>query len=132
MSWLPDWITGYDAENADRAAAADAELRRINQENRDRGLYDDATWGKIQKDYETEVSFDPGQQRDSIDDAFKEGLDQGAGNISGFISGAFNFVGKALSAVVLGIPFWVWLLVAGALFWKLGGLNMLKRKLTMR
>lgn len=38
MSWLPDWLTGYDQANATRAAAADAELRRLNQQRPRDGL----------------------------------------------------------------------------------------------
>lgn len=52
MSLLPDWITGYDPENAARSAAADAELRRITAARIAQGdFYTPAEVANIRNDY---------------------------------------------------------------------------------
>jgi len=117
-----------DDENAQRAAEADAKLRAMNE---DRAKELGSDWfSQVQKNYETQVTFDPKQQEAQVNDAFKEGLDEGAGNVTGFISGTFNFIGKALAAVLLGIPVWVWLIVGGVAFFYLGGGVWLRRKIS--
>lgn len=129
MSWLPDWVTGFDADNAQRAADADAYLRADN-ERKGRGttLIQDKLAGK--EGVEVHANTVEGQ-RQEIDAAFEEGLQDGANNITGFVSGVFKFVGKAISAVLFGIPAWAWLLGIGAVWVYLGmpGLKALKKKL---
>jgi hypothetical protein len=121
MSWLPDWITGYDAENAARAAAADAELRRINEERIARGEYSQAQIDAIRRDYEQQVSFDPATQQTQITDAFSQGLNEGRSNVNSFLSGA-------LGQFLKSIPTLVWLGLAVWLFVWLGGFAWLTRK----
>jgi len=114
MSFL-SWISGHDSENAARAAQADATLAQLNAEARDRGRYDDATWRKIQSDYDSQFSFDPSQQEDSVSDAFNEGWQEGRQNVSGFIGGAINkIVADPLRAVIGGLPWWLWVLALAA------------------
>ena len=120
-----------DDENARRAAEADAKLRQLNDAAIASGRYDAATAAQIQKNYASQVTFNPAEQEKQIDEAFNEGLQDGANNVTGFVAGTFRFVGKALSAVLLGIPAWAWLLGAGVLWGYLGfpGLKSLKKKL---
>ena len=128
MSFLPDWLTGYDSENAARAADADAQLRRLNEE---RALVYGPDWkATVDRNFETQEPFDEASQRDAINQAFGEGLKEGRGNITGFISDAFGFVGKTLASVLLGIPVWVWLLGGLGVWAYLGapGLRQLKGK----
>lgn len=131
MSWfsgISDWFTGYDAENARRAEAADAELRALLQKQQAAGYYTPQQWSQIEKDYASQSTIGEAGQRDEIGEAFSEGLAEGRQNITGFVRGVFDQVGKALGSVLLGVPFWVWLLVAGAVLWKLGGLGWLERR----
>lgn len=129
MNFLPDWLTGYDPENAARAAEADARLRQINLE---RALVYGPDWQTaVDRNFETQEPFDEASQRDAINQAFGEGLKEGRGNITDAIKGAFDFVGKTLASVLLGVPVWAWLLAAGAVWVYLGapGLRQLKGKI---
>lgn len=128
MISLPDWLTGYDAENAKRAADADAYIQADNQRRIQEGYYNQEQARKIEESFHNQVAFGDTAQRDEIAKAFNEGLDDGRNNITGFVSGAFNSIGKTLGAVILGVPAWVWLVVALALFAWLGGFGWLTRK----
>lgn len=124
---LLNWLYG-DEENARRAAAADAELRRLNDE---RAARLGNEWrDQVHANYDSQVSFDPGEQERQVDDAFAEGWDDGKRNVSGFVSGIFRTIGDALSAVLLGVPLWAWLIGLAALWLYLGapGLRQLKGK----
>lgn len=113
---LLSWISGYDTENADRAAAADAELRRLNQ----------ARYGVPyvnRDDY-----LDKAGAERAIGEAFDEGWQDGQRNVSGFVGRIFGVVGDVLKAVLFGIPFWVWLLAALFIAWRLGLLAKLVKK----
>lgn len=122
MSWLPDWITGYDAANADAAAAADATLRGLNADRQASGGYTAAQWAQVQRDYASQESFDPAAQRDSIDSAFAAGLEDGRQNVKSFFNGA---VWQFLKT----IPLVVWIGAGIALFVWMGGLSLLKGRL---
>ncbi len=119
MSWLPNWLTGYDEDNAIRAAAADSELRRLNDEAIANGRYTQDQIDAIQRDYQTQEVFDPNLQTQSIDQAFVSGLDEGRNAVKSFFNG---FVWQFLKS----IPFVVWIGLAVALFVWLGGLSQLK------
>lgn len=109
MSWLPDWITGYDSENAQRAADADRELQRLNLERYGVPYVN-------QDDYQG-----PQAARDSIDSAFVSGLEEGRQNVKGFFNGA-------VWQLLKSIPLVVWIGAAVALFIWMGGLSLLKGK----
>jgi hypothetical protein len=124
---LLSWIYGDD-ENAQRAAEADAKLRELNEA--DAARYGDAWKSQVYRNYQNQVTFNPAEQEQQIDDAFAEGWNDGKKNVTGFVSGAFKVVRDVLSSVLLGIPFWVWA-AAGVFVWGyLGfpGLKALKKK----
>ena len=121
MSWLPDWLTGYDAANAARAAAADDELRRLNQAKIDAGYYSTAQAAQIQANYASQEPFDPNTQRQQIDTAFVEGLAESRDQVKGFFNGAAWQLLKS-------IPLVVWIGLAIAIFVWMGGLSLLKGK----
>ena len=126
MSWLPDWITGFDADNAARAAAADAELRRLNQAKRDAGIYDDAQWAAITEDYAGQLPFDPNAQRQDIQVTFTTAATDNAKRIR---DGFKNLVNGAVWEALKTIPVSVWIIAAIALFFWLGGAKLLKGSL---
>ncbi|MGC3958107.1 MAG: hypothetical protein QM813_09275 [Verrucomicrobiota bacterium] len=66
-----------------------------------------------------------------IGEAFDEGLKEGAGNITGFVSGVFKFVGQAISAILLGIPLWAWAVATLGIWAWLGfpGMKAIRKKL---
>jgi hypothetical protein len=127
MSFLT-WLYG-DAENAQRAAEADAALRALNeaQYGTDYVMVQDRLAGQDGVD----PWVPPAQQEQQVNDAFAQGWQEGKDNVSKTVGGVFGIVGDVLSSVLLGIPAWVWLIGAGALWFWLGapGLEKLKRSL---
>jgi len=120
MSWLPDWLTGYDAENAARARKADDEIRRLNAIKIDDGTYTKAQADKINADFSTDATFTTDESaRDSIDQQFAEGLGDGVDNIKRAVNGTFT-------GILGSIPWSVWLIVAVLIFVWMGGLSQLK------
>lgn len=113
MSILPDWLTGYDAENAARAAAADAELRRLAEQR-----------GQIV----APDSFDftsPDAQRQQIDQTFTDTLDSRAKSL---IGNPLAVVWSTIAAILKAIPLWVWIVAALFAFYWLGGFTWAARK----
>lgn len=110
--FLPDWLTGYDSENAARADAATAKRQQLNADALASGRYDAVTYAQIQRDYQEQFDTNP----DTIDTAFQEGWAEGRGNVSGFISGAIDkIVADPLRAVIGGLPWWLWIAALGLL-----------------
>jgi hypothetical protein len=96
--------------------ALDAKLSELNSRDYAPGgkLYTPSNWAAVQQNLATGTTGDVDAQ---INEAFNEGLDDGANNVTGFISGIFNFVGKGLGAILKAIPWWIWLgLVVYVLF----------------
>jgi hypothetical protein len=123
MSLLPDWLTGYDSENAQRAADADAALRQLNKQQA--AVYGPDWEAQVNRDYATQQSFDLQTQREQVDTAFTDELDARAKSI---IGGPLGVVWSTLKAILKAIPWWVWLAAGVAVFFWLGGFPWLARK----
>lgn len=107
MSWLPDWITGYDAENAARAQEADRQLREMGLSN-----------------YDAASDYVPENQRGQIQTAFDEELDARANSI---IGGPLRGIGDVLGSVLKAVPWWIWIGAALGVFGWLGGFSWLAK-----
>ena len=126
MSWLPDWITGYDAENAARAREADAKLRALNAERISNGFYTPEAVKQLNDGWARDaMPASDADARAAIDAAFVDGLNDGRNNVKGFFNGV---VWQFLKS----IPFVVWVGAAVALFVWLGGLSLLKGRLARK
>jgi hypothetical protein len=122
MSLLPDWMTGYDASNAEAAAAADAQLRQINKER-----YDGTSLaGIVKANYAKQEKMGTEAQRAEIDKSFTDELKARANSIFGT---PLRWLGEILKATFLAVPVWIWLVAAIAVFFYFGGGGWLKRKL---
>lgn len=132
MSWLPDWLTGYDAENAARGARADAELNRMAQEDYltpGGRYYSEENAAAVRRNYETDAYLNDAQAHEAIDQAFDEGWQEGRQNVSNTITGALNrIIADPLRAIIGGLPWWLWLAAALFVFGYFGGFGWLKRK----
>jgi len=122
MSLLPDWLTGFDAENAESAAAADAKLRAMNQARIDEGFYTPVQAAQIKKNYETQFAFGVDAQRADIDKTFTDAVKD---NTRGFNKGIWDIIKTLLSAV----PLSVWIIAGLVVFFMFGGLAQLKKLL---
>jgi hypothetical protein len=120
--------------------AADARIEEMNRRDYAPGgrLYErikrergqaaaDAAYQTVLGHLETGRTGDVDAQ---INTAFQEGLQDGRNNITGFVSNVFGFVGKALGAILLGIPVWVWAVAAVAVWGWLGfpGMKAIRKK----
>jgi len=115
MSWIPNWILGTDPEEDEaRGRAADDANAALNKEMHERGLLSD-------DDYKTaQANIDRGRIDDAeaeIDQAFLEGLDEGAANVRSTIGGTINTV---IGTPLKLIPWQVWLAAAIYLAFRLG------------
>lgn len=114
MSWLPDWLTGYDAQNAAAVNERQAELARREAEARANGnvMLADYYGGGLGQ------SASVADDRAAIDETFADSVKENATAISQGINDTLSFsVGKILGAV----PWWLWLAGAFGLFLYLGG-----------
>jgi len=115
MSWIPNWILGTDPdEDERRGRAADDANAALNKQMHDQGLLTDNEYAQARANIERGRINDAGAE---IDQAFLEGLDDGADNVRGVFTGTINtVVGTPLKL----IPWQVWL--AGGLYlgWRLG------------
>jgi hypothetical protein len=127
MSLLPDWLTGYDSDNADAAAAADAESRRINALNRDRGRLSEAAYEQTQRDFQTQEPIGQAAQRAAIDKAFTDEL---ADRAKGIFKTPLDVAWETILAILKAVPWFVWLGAAVAIFLWLGWGKWLLRKLS--
>lgn len=122
MSWLPDWLTGFDSANYQAGIDADQRNAQITEDLRRKGMITDAEAAQSDQRYADSQAYDP---HGAIDQAFGQGLDEGAANIRKGIGGAVNgIVGTPLKL----IPWQLWL--AGALYlaWRLGAFKNLLSK----
>ena len=118
-----------DDENAQRAAEADARLRVLSDE---RAKELGESWkAEVDRNYATQATFGVDAQNAEVDAAFDEGWQDGKRNVTGFVGNIFKVAGDVLGSVLLGIPFWAWILAAVGVWGWLGfpGLSQLKKKL---
>lgn len=123
MPWgLPDWLTGFDAANADAAAAADAQLRDLNAKT-----YTGAAAAQVARDYANQDAstggFGEDVQRGEITQTFQDTLDAEAAAIVGTPSQIF---GREILALLKAVPLWVWLVLGFVVFLWLGGWRLLR------
>ena len=88
--------------------AVDAKLTALNAKDYGPGgrLYTASNWAQVQQNLATGQTVNVDAQ---INAAFKEGLDDGANNVTGFLGGIFDVVGKGLGAILKAVPWWLWL-----------------------
>lgn len=132
MSILPDWLTGYDAENAQRAAAADAKLSELNKADYQTPggkYYSAANAAAVTKDYATQATFGADAQRTEIDQAFTDTLDSQAKSI---IGGPLGIAWATIKSILGAIPWWIWAAAGLALFVWLGGITLLRGSLAKK
>jgi len=137
MSLLPDWLTGYDAQNADAAAAADAQLQQMNATDYAPGgnIYDtiaandgtaaaDAAQAAQKKNAASAAPSGQAAQRTQIDQAFTSTLDSQAQAIVG---GPLAVFWATVKSILKAIPWWLWLVILLVPFGYLGGFGWLSR-----
>jgi hypothetical protein len=129
MSFLT-WISGGSGEQ-ERGNNLDAQLAQLNARDYSPGgkLYTPENWDRVQRQQASGQTVNVDAE---IAAAFKEGLDDGAKNVTGFLGGAFDIVGKGVGAILKAVPWWIW---AAALLYILittGLLGPLVRKATGR
>jgi hypothetical protein len=117
MSWLPDWLTGFDRENFERGQQADNANAELQKSLHDRGLISDENYQISLDHYAADDAFDPDEQ---IVGAFDDELADRTKAVRDFASGA---IGASLKATLGLIPWQVWLGVAGYVAWRLGVFN---------
>lgn len=125
-----NWLTGYDEENAQRAAAADAEIKRINAAKVASGYYNQAQAEAIARNAETDAYLDSIAAQTAIEESFDEGWQEGRENVSNAISGTLNrILADPLRAIIGGLPWWLWLAAGLAAFAYFGGFRWIKKAL---
>src|SRR5687768_332239 len=115
MSLFEKWIYGVDpAEEQRRQDALEAALAAENE--KDRARYGDKWFEEAQGNLEKSKI----DERAEVDQAFDEGLQEGADNVTAVISKPFEIAGTAVGSVLKAFPWWLWvagLAVAGFYFW---------------
>ena len=125
---LIDWFTGEDSER-DQAILdeTDRRLAQLNQERADRLRQQGKDREAEAYLAETQANLNRGKVNDvagQVDDAFYQGLNEGAANIRGSIG---STLGAALQAPFKLLPWWVILGAGIAAFVYFGGLRLIKR-----
>ena len=114
MSWLPDWLTGFDRENYEAGVAADAQNAGLNRRLHERGRIDDATFEQVLDHDAADDINDPDAE---IQYAFDEELGQRTGAVRDAASGGISAFMRATFGIV---PWQVWLAglaIAAVYFW---------------
>lgn len=133
MSWLSS-LFGVDQANAAAADAATAQLQALNQKQLQEGVMSQSNYDQAQKDIATQ---DSNANNDAaIGDAFVQGAQEGLNAelaLPGKVVGAVGSgAGSLLGGILKNIPWWAWLVGAGALFVWMGGLELLEGSLARR
>lgn len=127
MAFL-DFFTGVDSEQVQADLdRTDAALERLNKEKASRLAEQqgqeaaDKYYAEFQKHQDDSYIADVEQE---VNNAFHEGLEEGADNIRGGIG---KTVGAVLKAPFQLVPWWILLGAAVAAFIYFGGLRLIKR-----
>jgi hypothetical protein len=112
MSFLPDWITGFDSANADAAAEADAKLQTINAQ----------TYGPFYQPQDSQP-YGSAQQQAEIDNVFFE-------EATRFPRWSASAVTRYLGEIFKLIPWWVWAGACLVFFFYLGGAVLIRKQLS--
>jgi len=125
---LLDFFTGEDsARDQQILDETDRRLAQLNQERAARLREQGKTQEAEKYLAETQANLERGKidnVAQQVDDAFYQGLEEGAANIRGSIG---SVVGGALQAPFKLIPWWILLGAAVAAFIYFGGLRLIKR-----
>ena len=113
MSFLPDWLTGFDREAYNRGLEADRKNAEITRDLEAKGLITERDYGIAQDHYAGSLDYDPDK---AINGAFQEGLDTGTSNVRSVLGSPFGIVPSLLKIV----PWQVWLILAAWGAWRLG------------
>lgn len=123
MSWLPDWLTGYDAQNAAAADAADRRRAELDAQRYESGWI---SLEEYQRRGQGGYGVSIADQRGDIQDTFNTAVAENAAALPGKISGSLS----GLTWGILGsIPPVLWIAGAVALFFWMGGATLLKGRL---
>jgi hypothetical protein len=114
MSWLPDWITGYDRDAYEQGLEADKKNRAITEDLHNQGLITDKEYKEAIDHYDAAAAYNPDAE---INAATQQGLDSGADNIRGFLGGVID---KVATTPLRIIPWQVWLALGLYVAWRLG------------
>lgn len=114
MSWLPDWLTGFDRENYERGKAADAQNRQLTEELLEQGRIGQFEYKQAMAHYDAADAEDPDAE---IDSAFNEELNDRTAAVRNFASGGINAIFKSVFGT---IPWQVWIGVGLYVAWRLG------------
>lgn len=131
MSWLPNWLTGFDTANAEAGAAADATLQAMAIKDYGPGgkNYSPANWAAVQADYHSQAAFGVDAQQQQVQDAFDQTLQDEFNSVTSVPAGLTWSVVKAF---LKSIPAFVWVVVAIAAFWYLGGAAIIRKQIEKR
>lgn len=127
MGWFQKLLYGVDVDaEVTKGQALDAEIAAYQKRQYDSGAwtaseYDRAKANAAQQDSSTYQA--------QVTEEFNAGLAEGKANVSGAIKGTLNAGAGFATTILGGIPWWLWVGVAGLLAFKLGLLDgLLKRR----
>jgi hypothetical protein len=110
MSWIQRVLYGVDLDE-EQARQDQLDAQRAAENEKDRAQYGDAWFAETQaNDERSRIDVHA-----EVDQAFNEGLQEGADNITAIVSKPFEIAGKGVGAILAGFPWWLWLLGLGAL-----------------
>ena len=122
MSWLPDWLTGFDRANYNAGLAADEKNRQLTEDLHNKGVIDDKDYKAAIDSYDAAAAYSPDA---AISEDFNKGLDEGAANIRGAVGGTVN---SLISTPLKLIPWQLWVLGGLYAAFRLGAFRSLLSK----
>ena len=118
MSWLPNWLTGYDEDNVAAGNDATEKLRALNAKKNAENpeVFTDEWLAETERNLSDDY-IDPNRAAEEIDGAFWEGWNEGADKIRNGIGSTINTAAGSAFRIV---PWQVWVIGLGFAAWKLG------------